>query len=114
MGFISGTGLTGQGSIDLGGVQSVSEVAAHLEVPSPFGTLSGVPPVRRCHKQAWFGIGLTPGAGPLTGVPLITWHDYLKIECESHPFASDDLRIADTLYYDIAEGAEMYLEVDWP
>lgn len=114
MGFVSASGLTGQGTLDLGGVQTVSEVAAHLEVPSDFGTLAGIPPVRRTFKHAWYGIGLTPTGGPLTGIPILTAQFYLEVECESRPFASNDYRLADTLYYDIAEGCEMYLEVDWP
>jgi hypothetical protein len=113
MGYITGTGLTGVGSIDLGGQVLVNEVAARLEVPSSFGTLTGVSPVRRTHKQAFFCIGFTGTGGPLTGYFLTTWAMYLQIECFSHPFPAGDHRIADTLYYDLAEGCEMYLEVDW-
>jgi hypothetical protein len=113
MGFASGTGLTGQGSIDLGGLVTVNEVAAHLEVAAEFGTITGVSPVRRTHKQAFYCIGLTPSGGPLTGIFIVTFAAYLQVECESHPFATGDHRLADTLYYDIAQGCEMYLEVDW-
>lgn len=113
MGYTSASGLTGRGTLDLGGVQLVNEIAAHLEVPAEFGTLAGVSPVRRTFKHAWYGIGLTPTGGPLTGIFVVTAQFYLQVECESRPFSTGDHRNADTLYYDIAEGCEMYLEVDW-
>lgn len=114
MGFITVGDATGRGSLDLGGVQTVSEVAARMVTPATYATLTGVSPVRRVHHQAFFCIGVLPGGGPLEGVFIATAWWYLTLECESHPFSSLDLRNADTLYYDVQEGGVMYFEVDWP
>lgn len=114
MGFVSTSGATGQGSLSLGGVQTVNEVAAHLEVQATEARVVGVSPVRRVWKQAFYCIGLTPTGGPLTGIFIVTAAFYLQVECESRAFANNDLRPADTLFYDVGPGGQMYFEVDWP
>lgn len=114
MGFTYIDDASGQGSLDLGGLQDVSEVAAHLVTPADLAVLTGVTPVRRVHKQAFYCIGVTPADGPLTGIFIASAWWYLQLETESHPFGSFDHRAADTLYYDVGPGGVMYFEVDWP
>lgn len=114
MGFTYISDASGQGSLDLGGVRTVSEVAARLVTPAELAVLTGASPIRRVHKQAFFCIGWFPDGGPLEGIFIATAWWYLQVECESHPFASSDLRIADTLYYDVGPGGVMYFEADWP
>lgn len=91
----------------------MNEIASRVETVATLATLVGVSPVRRVYKQCWVGIGLTVPGGPLTGFFILTFHKFIEVECESHPFASGDHRSADTLYYDIQDGGVMYLEVDW-
>lgn len=114
MGFVSASGLTGTGTLSLGGVQTVNEVAARMEVQATLARVVGTSPVRRVWKQAFYCIGLTPTGGPLTGIFIVTAAFYLQMECESRPFANTDYRLADTLYYDVGDGGECYFEVDWP
>lgn len=114
MGFHVETGVTGQGSVSLGGVVEVTEVAAGLVTPAELTTISGHTPHRRLHHQAWYGIGLnSPGGGPFTGIPLIIWHKFHSVENETHIFDTTDHKFVDTLYWDVEPGGEIFLEVDW-
>jgi hypothetical protein len=114
MGFVNTFTASGQGSLSLGGVQTVSEVAAYIVTFAPEATVVGVAPVRRVWHQCFFAIGLTASGGPTSGIFFPTFWKYLEVETESNPFATGDLRLADTIYWDVSPGGVMYFEVDWP
>jgi hypothetical protein len=113
MGFVTTATASGQGALDLTGVQLCSEVAWYMVTPADLVSLDGFTPVRRLHHQAWCGLGITPGAGPTAGIPLIRKWFYVSLEGESHIFPTTDLVEADTLYFDVQPGGVMYFEVDW-
>lgn len=113
MGFVTINPASGQGTLDLTGVQDVNEVAWFLVTPADLMDIDGFAPVRRIHHQAWCGLGITPTAGPTTGVVLIRWWSWVNMEAESHIFLPIGLVTADTLYFDVQPGGEMYFEVDW-
>lgn len=114
MGFINTFTASGQGSLSLGGVQNVNEVSGFIVTPATYATLAGATGLRRVHHQGWYGIGLTPGGGPTSGLIVITWWDYIKMENWTDLAKLTHGVVADTLYWDIEAGGVMYLEVDWP
>lgn len=113
MPFATTSTASGQGSLAVGSLQSLTEIAAHIITPADFATLVGASPVRRSYRQAWYGVGFTPSAGPLAGVFLPTWWRYLEIETEDFMFPAGALPLADTLYFDVHAGGVMYFELDW-
>lgn len=113
MGFVNTFTASGQGSLSLGGQQNVNEVAGHIVTPATYATMAGATGLRRVHHQGWYGIGLTPAAGPTAGLILITFWDYIKLEAWSDLLRLAHGVLADTLYWDIEAGGVMYLEADW-
>ncbi len=114
MGFVNTFTASGQGSLSLGGLQTVNEVSGFIVTPATFATFAGLPTIRRVHQQGWYGIGLTPGGGPTAGLIVIThWH-YISMENWTDLAELTNTVLADTLYWDIEDGGVMYLEVDWP
>lgn len=114
MGFVNTFTATGQGSLDLGGVQTVSEVAWFVVTPADLVSIDGFPPVQRIHHQAFWALTILPGAGPTAGVALARRWGYVSVFGESHIYPTTDLVEADTLYYDVFPGGVMYFEIDWP
>jgi hypothetical protein len=114
MGQVNTFTASGQGSLSLGGFQSVSEVALSVQTFATEARVVGASPVRRVWKQCFVAIGFLAGGGPLTGVFLPTWWKYLELESESNQFPSGALIPADTVYWDVQAGGVMYVEVDWP
>lgn len=113
MGLVNTFTASGQGSLDLGGLRAVNEVSGHIVTPADFATLAGAAGVRRVHQQGWYGIGLTPSGGPTTGIIVITFWDYIRMETWTDLLKLAHTVLADTLYWDIYAGGVMYLEVDW-
>ena len=112
MGSVSVEDATGQGSISLGGLVAVNEIAAHIITPADFAVMTGVPGVRRVHQQGWYGVGFP---GTIVGVSM-TWLSFWKyIDTESFTSIGllHDTVPGDTLFWDIRPGGMMYLEVDW-
>jgi hypothetical protein len=113
MGFVTINPATDQGTLDLGGVQQVNEVAWYVVTVADLVSIDGFSPVRRLHHQAWWGLGITPTAGPTSGIVLIRRWGFVSLEGESFIFPTNGLVEADTLYFDVQPGAVMYCEVDW-
>jgi len=113
MGYHVEYGCTGQGSVGLGGTYNITEGAAGLVTVASLASVDGYTPFRRLHRQAWYGVGITPGGGPFTGIPLITWWDFMRIENETHLLNAFANILGDTLYWDVRPGGEIFLEVDW-
>jgi len=114
MGYYVETAASGQGSASLGGLRDVSEIAAGLITLADVADVAGVAPVRRLHHQAWYGVGLTPGGGPFTGLELITWWKFHELENETTILNSFGHVLADTVYWDVRPGGVIFIEVDWP
>jgi hypothetical protein len=112
VGLISVASATGQGSASLGGLQAVNEVAAGLVTLSTEFRLAGASPVRRLWQEAWYGLGFTPSGGPFDGLVVISWWRFMQMENETHAPGSVFAQ-ADTLYWDVWPGGEIFLEVDW-
>lgn len=114
MGYVNTFTASGQGSLSLGGVQTVNEVALVVQTLATEARTAGSSPVRRVWKQCFVAIGVLATAGPLSGVFLPTWWKYLEVESESNRFPPTALIEADTVYWDVQAGGVMYVEVDWP
>lgn len=114
MGFVSTSSASGQGSIALGGIANITEVVAKIVTPATYAVLTGVAPVRRVHKQCWYGLGFTAPGGPIIGEFVVSWGRYLAVEAEDFQRQYGWFAQADTLYWDIWPGGVMYFEVDWP
>jgi hypothetical protein len=114
MGFVNTFTASGQGSLSLGGVQDVSEIAALVQTMADLASVDGFSPVRRLHHQAWYGLGITPVGGPTSGVVVIVWDKFVHIEAETTLLGAFNHLGADTLYWDVQPGGVMYFEVDWP
>lgn len=114
MGFVTTSTASGQGSIDLGGLQSVNETAAVLLTAADLAHFVGASPTRRTYQQAMWGLGYTLTGGPMVGTFAVTWHRFLTFEAEDVFFPTDGLIVADTLFWDIPDGGVMYFEADWP
>ena len=104
---------SGVGTLSLGAQRSVLEVAAHVVTAATWAVYTGTSPRRRIHKQAFYGVGFTAGAGPLTGVFIPTWWRYLALETEDFTFPAPDQKIADVIFWDIPSGGVMYFEADY-
>jgi hypothetical protein len=113
MGFVNTFTASGQGSLSLGGLQNVNEVSGYVITLATYATTAGASGLRRVHHQGWYGIGLTPGAGPTAGLIVITHWDFIRMENWTDLLKLHDTVLADTLYWDIEAGGVMYLEVDW-
>jgi hypothetical protein len=114
MGYVTTFTATGQGTLSLGGLQDVNEIAARVVTLANEARTYGTSPVRRVFQQAWYGLAVTPGAGPLAGYVLVTFQKHLELECETTVLNSFGHLPGDTLYYDVYPGGVMYFEVDWP
>ncbi len=113
MGFITTSTASGSGSLSLGGMVSVNEIAGSILTPATFGTLTGTSPIRRAHQQGWYGVGFAVTGGPFPGAIIIMYSSYITLENWSDLLKLTDTVPADTLYYELQEGCVMYLEVDW-
>lgn len=113
MGNVVVNQATGIGTQTLGGLQQVTEVAAKVNALATEAGVSGSSPVRRVHKQAWYALGFTPDGGPFAGLPVITWHKFVEVECEDTLAIGNPLVQADTLYWEVFSGGECTFEVDW-
>ncbi len=114
MGFVNTFTASGQGSLSLGGVQDVNEVAATVITLADLVSVDGSSPVRRLHHQAWYGIGVVGSTGPSAPPAVIQWHKWLQLEAETRQFGPFEHVAADTLFWDVQPGGVMYFEVDWP
>lgn len=113
MGFVFTSTASGQGSLSLGGLVPPTEVAASIVTPADLAVFTGVSPVRRVHKQAWYGLGAIAAGGPLAGLFICTWFKYVEMEIESLQRAQPWFGQVDTLVWDVYPGGVMYFEVDW-
>lgn len=114
MGYVDIHTAAGRGSLSLGGLQTVTEIYAHIVTDATSAQFSGVSPVRRVHHQCWYGLAGTAPAGPAIGQVVITFGRYLFTESEDFVRPVGWLGSADTLYWDIEAGGVMWFEVDWP
>jgi hypothetical protein len=115
MGQYVESAASGQGSalIDSGAVWPVLEVAYTIVTPATNARLYGISPVQRVFQQGTFGLGLTAGGGPFTGLFLVSWWGHFEIYTATitpQPFGQPP---ADTLWWDIQPGGVMMIEVDW-
>lgn len=112
--FVTTNTASGQGSIvtPSGDPSGMVEISAKIITPADGAVFAGISPVRRVWKQAWYGVGFTANVDGVDTV-ILTWHRYLKAECEDFLQASW-FAWASHLYYDVAPGGVMYFEMDWP
>jgi hypothetical protein len=114
MGFVNTFTASGQGSLSLGGVQTVNEVALVVQTFATEARTAGATPVRRVWKQCFVALGILATGGPTSGIFFPRWWKYLEVESESNIFPPTALIEADTIYWDVPDGGVMYVEVDWP
>lgn len=115
MGSINTFTASGQGSlvIDGGTGHYITELVAKIVTPADFAVLTGVSPIRRVHKQCWFGLGFLAGGGPLAGDVIVNFGKYLERELEDIIMSIVSEPFADTIYWDVHDGGVMYFEADW-
>jgi hypothetical protein len=114
MGFVTTSTATGRGTLSLGGLQQPNEVGWSVLTPATEARLIGAAGTRRVFQQGSWGIGGTPGAGPLAGIFVVSWWTFIDIETFDFTRPVPYFGGADTMFWDIEPGGVMYFEVDWP
>jgi len=103
--------LSGHGTDSFGGGQSIVDVFLQLTVAGDLVKFDGFPPVRRVHQAGWIGLGFAPsGIYP----DFILWSKFLELEAtDLSNLAGDSVIHADTIYWDLTPGTEIYVELIW-